>query len=191
MNNKIIFSFIAGAAIGSVATYFVVKDRFEKIVKTEIDSVKETFSRLRKEELTAEAKKYEELTDKYTKNVKNVQYVCDSVDILDESEEDHNTIEGFKPDEPYVISPNEFDEFDDYETVSLTYYADGVLADDEDEIVDDVEEAIGLDSLEHFGEYEPDSVFIRNDRRKCDYEILLDERRYSDVVGKHPHLNDV
>ena len=50
------------------------------------------------------------------------------------------------------------------------------------DIVDDIEETVGIDSLTHFGEYEDDSVFVRNDERKCDYEILLDDRDYEDCV---------
>ena len=61
--------------------------------------------------------------------------------------------------------------------------ADGVLADDMDEIIEDVDEVVGEDSLNHFGEFEEDSVYVRNDERKCDYEILRDNRNYADVVG--------
>ena len=46
----------------------------------------------------------------------------------------------------------------------------------------DVENTIGIDSLNHFGEYEEDSVFVRNDIKKCDYEILLDESNYTGVI---------
>ena len=34
---------------------------------------------------------------------------------------------------PYVISPEEFGEVEEYEKISLTYYADEVLADENDE----------------------------------------------------------
>ena len=71
--------------------------------------------------------------------------------------------------------------------LSLTYYADQVLTDENNEEVDDVEEIVGEESLTHFGEYEDDSVFVRNDRLKCDYEILLDQRNYSDVTKTMPH----
>ena len=56
-----------------------------------------------------------------------------------------------------------------------------ILTDEDDEIVEDIEDKIGFDALSHFGEYEEDSVFVRNDRIKCDYEILLDQRKYSEV----------
>ena len=69
---------------------------------------------------------------------------------------------------PYVIAPEEFGEEYEYDTISLTYYSDRVLTDDDDEIVEDVEDVVGFESLESFGEYEDDSVFVRNDRLKCD-----------------------
>jgi hypothetical protein len=53
-----------------------------------------------------------------------------------------------------------------------------------------VDDVVGFESLNRFGEYEDDSVFVRNDRLKCDYEILLDRRKYSDVVNKKPHEVD-
>ena len=90
----------------------------------------------------------------------------------------------------YVISPDEFGELEDYTKVSLTYFADGVLADECGEIVDDVEEIIG-DGLDHFGEYEDDSVFVRSDAKRCDYEILKDLRDFSDFKKKNfPPNND-
>ena len=92
---------------------------------------------------------------------------------------------------PYVISPEEFGEFEDYERISLSYYADQILADEDDEKVEDVDNVVGLESLIHFGEFEDDSVFVRNDRLKCDYEILLDQRTYSDIIRQRPHQMEV
>ena len=86
-----------------------------------------------------------------------------------------------------MISPEEFGEFEEYEKISLTYYSNNILADENNEVIEDVEETIGVDSLTHFGEYEDDSVFVRNDARKCDYEILLDQRSYAEVVKQMPH----
>ena len=82
---------------------------------------------------------------------------------------------------PYVIAPEKFMEHDDYDTISLTYYSDNVLADEDNEIIEDVEGVVGEDSLNHFGEYEDDAVYVRNDARKVDYEILLDQRKFSEI----------
>lgn len=73
----------------------------------------------------------------------------------------------------------------------MTYYADQVLVDENDEMIEDVEEMVGFESLNHFGEYEDDSVFVRNDAKKCDYEILLDQKLYSDVIDEMPHQMEV
>ena len=48
-------------------------------------------------------------------------------------------------------------------------------------MISDVDNVVGKDSLSKFGEYEPDSVYVRNDREKTDYEILADTRCYSDI----------
>ena len=58
-------------------------------------------------------------------------------------------------------------------------------------IVDDIEETVGEDSLEHFGEYEDDSVYVRNDAKKCDYEILLDQRYYQEILDTQPHRTEM
>ena len=92
---------------------------------------------------------------------------------------------GYNADEPkpYVISPEEFgDNVDDYELISLNYYEDGVLADDWDEPIEDIDKVVGKDSLTHFGEYEDDSVYVRNDRLKCEYEILMRVGKFADKV---------
>ena len=89
-----------------------------------------------------------------------------------------------------MISPDEYGDQEGYDEISLTYYSDGTVADDSDRAMADaeIEETIGKDSLTHFGEYEDDSVFVRNDRLKADYEILMDQRTYADVLREKPWL---
>ncbi len=89
---------------------------------------------------------------------------------------------------PYIITPEEFGDKDDYDMISLTYYIDGTLADDNDEPVEDIESEISMESLNHFGEYEDDSIFVRNDELKVDYEVILDQRNYADVIQAKPYL---
>lgn len=79
---------------------------------------------------------------------------------------------------PYEITPNEFGDIE-YEEVELVMFADDVLADgDTYERVEDVDNVVGEDNLQKFGHYEEDRVCVRNDRLKCDYEIIRDERTY-------------
>ena len=92
-----------------------------------------------------------------------------------------------KYDAPYVISPDEFGEKDDYDTITLMYYEDDILADDNEDKIDDVDGIIGYDSLSHFGEYEDDAVYVRNDARRTDYEVLRMLKTYADVLKDKPY----
>lgn len=173
LSNVVIFAI--GAALGSLATWKFVKNKYERIANEEIESVKETFSKKQKKE--------EESTDKMESEDKHEEKYEEMKNIIDERgylfvERQDGTI----PNPPYVISPEEFDTLDDYGTETLTYYADGVLTDDFDNPIEDVEAMVGVESLTHFGEYEDDSVFVRNERHRIDYEILADERNFSEVV---------
>ena len=87
---------------------------------------------------------------------------------------------------PYVITPEEFGETG-YEMISWTYYKDGVMTDENGTIMDeeDIEDLIGLDALNHFGEHEADAVHIRNEEQENDYEILRVEVEYNVSVIKH------
>ena len=197
MNKTINFmTFVLGVAVGSVVTWRYVEKKYEQIAQDEIDSVKEVFSRRFEAEtentevrIKADNAKEKPNVIEYAARLREQGYTNYS-DMADEKPEEVKE-ESMSIDKPYVIAPEEFGDLDDYETISLTYYADQILADDNDEIVDDIEDVVGLDSLNSFGEYEDDSVFVRNDRLKCDYEILLDQRKYSSVIRRKPHeVND-
>ena len=91
---------------------------------------------------------------------------------------------------PYVISPEDFDAIEGYGTVSLTYFADGYLVDEAEDTLyeaEDIAASVGEDFMNHIGEYEADSVHIRNDDTETDYEILTDLRRYQDVLEDRRH----
>ena len=198
MSNRSLFSlgFIIGAASGATVAWYLLKDKYETLAQEEIDSVKEVFAR-REQEMKDETVKRnvaEGIKDsdrtkpdlkEYAEQLKKNGYTRYS----DLSADDGGVSD--KQTKPYVIPPEQFGDDEEYEQISLTYYADGVLADENDEVIEDVEDAVGIDSLNHFGEYEDDSVFVRNDARKCDYEILLDQRTYSEVVEDMPHQMEV
>ena len=82
----------------------------------------------------------------------------------------------FSKEKPYIIPPEEFGDFEEYERITLKFNQNSMLlTDDCGDLVDDPADIVGKDFFYHFGEYEDDSVYVRNDRMKCDYEILLDE----------------
>lgn len=183
-----LIAFMLGMAVGSTATWQLVKNRYERRAEEEIASVKEFYRSKQTSQLAqtedaknaAERAREKPSVAEYAKLLKEQGYATNYSNTpepaAEEPAEPEPSVEG-----PYVISPSDFGEMAGYEKISLTYFADGVLADEDNEEVDDIEDVVG-DALSHFGEYEEDSVFVRNDARKCDYEILRDLRRFSDVM---------
>ena len=180
MNNTIkgIFIFSIGAVIGSLASWKFFEAKYSKIAEEEIASIKEvyTYKKPDQEEIKEDDKKPDvKDISEYKNIVKREGYSNHS---KGETKEEDNTK---MITHPYIIDPDEFGR--DYDTVSLTYYADGVLEDDFDGVIDDPEELVGDDYMNHFGEYEEDSVFVRNDEKQIDYEICRDNRTYPEVNG--------
>ena len=190
MNSKVAFIIgsVVGVGIGVAGTYSYFKDKYEKLAEEDFNS-RRVFDEDKKEESvepivekTADSRTVDKPSiAEYAAILQKEGYVNYS-DMQDKKQKQEIAV-----DRPYVIQPSDFGEFDDYEKISLTYTADGVLLDDMNEIVDDIEETVGEDSLEHFGEYEDDSVYVRNDAKKCDYEILLDQ----EIFETHPHRTEM
>jgi hypothetical protein len=187
--------FIFGAAVGTAASWRFAKQKYERIAQDEIDSVKLVFARRKADanrdarEKAKEAKKKLDISE-YASRLSGHGYTnysnADAENIDLRSIKEREGTEEMEKDRPAVIAPDEFGEIDDYEKISLTYFADKVLADENDEPIENADEVVGPVSLKSFGEYEDDSVFVRSDRLKCYYEILLDQRKYSDVAKKKP-----
>ena len=197
-----IAAFIFGVAVGSGATWYFLKDKYEKLAQEEIDSVKKVFSK-RNQDISNDSEDEKPEEDqaepadstliKYERGLNALDYTSYSAETpaTEEKQVEEETEEPVNDGSPYVIPPEEFGMEDDYDQISLTYFSDHILTDENNELVEEVDRVIGFDSLNHFGEYEDDSVFVRNDRLKCDYEILLDQRRYSDVLKTMPRRGEI
>lgn len=217
MNNKVFGAvlFATGAVIGSVATWFAIKTKYEQIAQEEIDSVKVEFDQLvknRKKEMEIyhkimDAKKNEETEEDDDSDVDDSEYEQTMIDYNnltrnysssgdEDDESDKNGEEGVERGEdevsyingPYVISPEEFNDRTDFSAQPLDYYADGVLADGWG-VKMDIEETIGEESLNHFGEYDDDVIYVRNERTEIDYEVTKDPRTYEERIGSNPYPN--
>ena len=200
MNKTIIglAGFVLGAAAGSAAAIFALKKRYESIANDEIESVRSVYAQKlanKNKELKEqhdiskdESDHEEEPDDEDRKVADSMVKHLDYSTFSDTEHEKENapvkkTVEvNQDPEEPYVITVDEYGEFADYGQVVLKFYSDGVLTDDMNDILEDPDDIVGYESLNHFGEYEDDRVFVRNDRLKCDYEILLDERTYLEAL---------
>lgn len=194
MNTKIrdVFIFAIGAAVGSVVTWKLIENKYKQIADEEIESVKESFGK------RFEPKEFEpevmETTNKITlkpsltefaKRLSDEGYVAYSNSEITMKGGGEHVSDA----KPIVISPDEFGELE-YECINLNYYADGVLADDWDNVIENIDETIGEDSLTRFGEYADDTVYVRNDSLKADYEITRDPRAFIAVANQPPYRVD-
>lgn len=166
--NKIII-FALGAAVGSFTTYKILSAKYE-----DQDDCEDA------EDDDDEEDEYEEI-DEGEDDVVNYKNIIKENNYVNYSKREEEKKEEAPTDRPYVVSPDEFDTIDEYDTVCLTYYADDFLTYENNELVHDVEEIIGWENLNHFGDYEEDAVHIRNDELKTDYEILKVLDNYRDI----------
>lgn len=192
MNKWIVgtISFAIGTAVGCIVSYKYAEEKYKKIADEEIESVKAIFSKPtnsdeqqddskndRDDGDDVEMKAYEAMIDRFDYNA-----ITSSQDSNAKKKEEDVV-------RPYVIKPEEFGELDDYTCICLTFYKDHILADDCDYPIENVEEVVGTESLNHFGEYEDETVYVRNDKLKCDYEICLDTRTSSEAFDESPYRN--
>lgn len=184
-----------GACIG----WFAAKQKYTKLAEEEIKSVKEKFTVPRADKIESEKKPGGENSEnviksgiippvhsssimdyaKYAKVLKDGEYV-------NYSDAEYSKDDLKKDSRITLIAPEEYGEIEEYDQVSLTFYADGILADEDDTILE-AEDVVGVDSLNHFGDYEDDAIHVRNDTRKVYYEVLMDNRSYEDATKKSPH----
>lgn len=186
----IVLSFVLGAAAGVAASWTVIKKQQEQKYQEALESMERVYAKRSDRDISEEVEGEPEPTEEnremsvreYAEKLSEIGYT-DYAELAkvesEKKEEKKEEVTNVK--KPYVISPYDYGEADGYETESLIYYADGVLTDDDNNPIEDVEGTVGKDALNHFGEYEDDSVFVRNERYKIDYEILLDSSKFADL----------
>lgn len=197
--------FAAGLAVGAVAGAVLVKNKVLADAKAEVEEVREYYRSARGKVNRENVEETEEV-----KEVEKKEYELKDILIKDEpkTEKEHTNYSQFTKmymskdefqspmyDDPFVIDPSEFGENPEYDTETLTYFADGVLVDDVDDVIEEPDIVVGLENLKVFEEFGATTVYVRNDIYKTDYEIIRDDWNYSDlkepveppVKEKKPH----
>lgn len=205
----IIGSFCGGYFVGQK----VSKKKYEDLADKEIESVKESLeayyiekSSKKYDDLANEASKNlkkesvvkkpsqkptiniplkdREAMNDYKDYAKPYQTTSSSNRIVGDPSQNFYKKEESQEQDIYIMNPTEFSE-SDYESKTLNYYTDKVLADDDGNIILNVSEHVGDDALRAFGKYEEDVVYVRNNILGIDYEILLDQRSYKQAAPRY------
>ena len=193
MNKYILagISFAAGSVVGGIAAWIVAKKRYERIHQETMNKV---WADLQKTSQPKPAK------------------ICDAINVKSAASDGQNksqpeTVDTFeKPDlmqytnqirdlgysapdlpktDDYIheITVNDMDE-EEYDVIDLVLYADGLLADDADMPLKNLEEAVGPNLFEMM--QGKDEIIIRNERRKIDYDIVRSMLTYAELLDRHP-----
>ena len=200
--------FAVGALTGSAATYFYMKNKAEKEIEDEVQKFKDDwykaqagsfYSRPMTEEESkeAEATAKDILKDSAQKAIeaKDKPPIINYTIMYNNSGEKEMTIEDYMDksglivdipkNHPHVISEYEFTEEKEYDKYHYILFADGILADEDGEMVDCDEEGtenyIDPDVLYGFQMQDvTDELYYRNEEFERDFEILKSARLYKE-----------
>lgn len=174
---KNVFIFLGGLTIGGITAWKLTEKYYRDIADEEVKSVVETFKKRENEEKN-KITGYSEGKHFHIDNVEEANKILTDEYKSNEEEEKVSKKSSKKSSKIEIIAPEEFGELDGYSTKSYTYYNNDILVDDFDTPIGNPEIIIG-DALNHFGEYEDDSVYVRNTKFKTDYEILKSEKDFA------------
>lgn len=201
--NKILI-FGAGFLTGALLFGGYIKEKYEAEAQEEIDAMKEymdeTIAKMG-EDLQRDLEHFQDKIEQEAPERKDrVDYVqvasrydtggldIDGDDIvpIQADEEASKVFQEETGEAPYIIDRDTFDHTNPhYSKVTITYYAgDDILADDEENVVPDVELVVGHDALTSFGQDsdDPEVVLVRNELLGSDYEIIRTFESYSETV---------
>lgn len=198
-----IFMLAVGAVIGSAATWVYSQKKYSQLIQSEIEKTKEYYSDKGSDK--SEEKDIQDPEEEKQLEEEKKKAVQTSTDIINQSGYDMNSysdytrfskpkeehpetvqknLETFGSDEnfPVVIAPESYGEIEDYATHEYTYYKDGVVVDDDGDVIDPekVRSMLGIDFASHIGDFEADAVHIQNDLMKTYFEILAEPYDYND-----------
>lgn len=198
--NKILVavSMVVVAASSSGITYLVVKEKCDKKADEKVNKALEEINILKKSEkpevctytVNPDISTYDPSkvygVDEYLNYIREKEIEDDNKKNKLESFEKIDTVSEYVFDIPQVISPDDYGEDPEYDTTILTYYSDGVLCDDWMQIINI--DIIGKDSINHFGEFEENTIYVKNPKYKCYYEVSRDPDTYTEALRKYEDL---
>lgn len=201
-NIKLIISFVTGVLTGGAGVYVFTKKRYDTLMNQETEELKAYYERyykvviddlegqvqkLRKDGPVEVPKEEEPKAKKATAKKKE--------DPIEVAKEEYNNIvktdyaaisapkkpvtkkkKASTEDKPYIISYEEYEADRKHDKVMLTYLAqeDMLVSEDELEPVEDGMDWVGHENLELDFKNDEDTVYVRNDSRGEDYEIVID-----------------
>lgn len=185
MNAKIIVAFILGAAAGVASSMFYFKTKYEQKADAEIQEIRDLYAKkseteekkadtsvtshqvTKADDLHATARHVSEYTKYIPKEDAQNEAPKDGIHV---EKVDFTPMKNPNPPKPYLIDSSDYGQDDSFDPLCWEWYTDGVLANENDEIVDNIQEWIG-DGLKVFAETEDNLFWVRNEKYGVDIEV--------------------
>lgn len=192
--NKTFLAFGVGLAVGIGGTYFYLKRKYEEKLSEQVQEIRKHYQKKQEQSKSKEEKdekfanRFEEAEERekdritYESIAKRYQG-SDEQRPVDPAEQESPS-EDEPEEEIFTVSEEEMETYDNFEDISLTYYAeDDILCDDQEQVIEDPEAIIG-DALTKFGVKSgyPDTVYVINKRVRAIFEVLMVEGSYQEIV---------
>lgn len=183
---------IISASFGVAGGYYLGKRKYLSMADKEIESVKKMYEKhysnekpvvqALKEEPKEVAKNDNANEDETLVKYKNYaglygdnKEIASPIRSIKTPEQKNN--KKVKKNNFHVISPEEYRDFEG-EIITLIYYSDKVLADNDGNVIHNINEVIGPEALSTFGRYEDDCVYVKDDEQNVVYEIIWENKSY-------------
>lgn len=161
--------------------------RYDEDEESEVSEVAADSFRVPRDSLvrsTLGSNQYEEAKKNY--NIFNKR----DLDILDkgtdEEEEPTPKVEEIDRSKPYIITDIEWnEEHNEFDKITLCFYRDGIIADENEEILDDISNTIGQEAYNLLVD-NGNTVWVRNESLGADYEIVIMKLKYGDMIEPPP-----
>lgn len=186
-----VLGILGGAGIGAGVTYILFKKRFDADLDEAVNEVK-TFYAYRNQINKKPTEDSEESSNDRAVESDSNPVEQDSIfDFeMDSHATNYSTTSVF-PEEPKELKTNDdiyvIDEDTYYGAIAdgadpteYMYYADHILADENSDVIDNIESLVGREALTYFGNEGVDSVYVHNKRLNMYIEILRSERLYKE-----------
>lgn len=182
----VIVSFVSGAVGGATIAHILARRSYE----AQIASVKEHFTVPRHYPMPETPKAIEENSEPEEKLISEkpplVEYAKIAQGYISQKADAPKMETALKEDIPeekeaeliHVIPPSQFGLQYGWETFTLKYYANHILVDEDERVIEDPADIIGPTALNTFGLYEPDCVYVVNEDGECYYEVLAVDEDY-------------
>lgn len=186
-----VLGILGGAGIGAGVTYILFKKRFDADLDEAVNEVKTFYAdrnQINEQPTEDPEESSNDSAGASNQNPVEQDSICDFE--MDSHATNYSTTSVF-PDEPKELKTNDdiyvIDEdtyygaiADGADPVEYMYYADHILADENSDVIDNIDGLVGREALTYFGTEGVDSVYVHNKRLNMYIEILRSERLYKE-----------